>query len=170
MLSEHEPHRILTSPYHFYDKPPGTCLHSHFYVARWYNEMKYLGKWNEMCMKVYFIVTWDYFIIYFIVAWDYFSTLLPPHIPYGIHVEWIHSMWNPWIPHGFHMEWDSFHMDSTWNRFHSTWIPHGMGFIPHGFHSEWDSFHMDSTWNGIHSTWIPHGMGFIPHGFHMEWD
>src|SRR6267378_8504274 len=61
-----------TSPYHFYDKPPGTCLHSNFYTARWYNEMKYLGKWNEMCMKVYFIVTWDYFIIYFIFAWKYF--------------------------------------------------------------------------------------------------
>src|SRR6267378_954607 len=61
-----------TSPYHFYDKPPGTCLHSNFYTARWYNEMKYLGKWNEMCMKVYFIITWDYFIICFIFSWQYF--------------------------------------------------------------------------------------------------
>src|SRR6267378_1002599 len=78
------------------------------------------------------------------------STLLPPHIPYGIHMEWIHSMWNPWIPHGFHMEY--------------VWSHYGM----YPFHG----FHMDSTWNGVHSTWIPHGLGVhstpIPYGLHSH--
>src|SRR6266702_4517418 len=50
----------------------------------------------------------------------------------------------PLIPHGFHMEWSSVHMDSTWNGVQSTWIPHGMEFSPHRFHMEWSSFHMDS--------------------------
>ena len=26
------------------------------------------------------------------------------HIPYGIHVEWVESIWNISIPYGFHME------------------------------------------------------------------
>src|SRR6266446_1657082 len=87
------------------------------------------------------------------LCWACCSTLLPPHIPHGLHVDWI---------------------DSTWNGGQSTWIPHGMEVSPHGFHMEWRSVHMDSTWNGVHSTWIPHGMGLIPQGlggiphpFHM---
>src|SRR6267143_2216574 len=101
---------------------------------------------------------------------DILRSLLPPHIPHGIHVEsmWIppsiwnmfwvgsHSFWvlhSIWIPHGMVMECPNF----TWNDGMSTWIPHGMRmdsiWIPHGFH-------MDS----IHSIWIPHGL----HPFHMD--
>jgi hypothetical protein len=43
-----------------------------------------------------------------------FNNTLPcPHIPHGIHVEQIYSMWNPWIPHGFHMEYVSPHKSCT---------------------------------------------------------
>src|SRR6267378_2707648 len=91
----------------------------------------------------------------------YSRSLLPPHIPHGIHVD---SMWIPpsiWNPHGMVMECPN----STWNDGMSRWIPHGMRmdsiWIPHGLHP----FHMDSTWtasipHGFHvdSTWIPHGI------------
>ena len=51
---------------------------------------------------------------------QYHNTLPCPHIPHGIHMEWIYSMWNPWNPHGIHMEYVSplnhvlTEMDSTW--------------------------------------------------------
>ena len=84
------------------------------------------------------------------------NTLPCPHIPHGIHVEQIYSMWNL---HGIHMEstWNMFHhinhvltdMDSIWN--------------PHGIHV--DLFHMESTWNPpevhVDSMWIPCGMHLI---------
>src|SRR6266567_3605324 len=77
------------------------------------------------------------------------------------------SLLSPHIPHGLHMEWTSFHMDSTWippfhmeyilaeiplilgPLFHmdSTWIPYGMVME-----------YPNSTWNGGMSTWSPHGM------------
>jgi hypothetical protein len=73
------------------------------------------------------------------------STLLSPHIPCGIHVEWIYSMDSTWIPHGIcvvHYGMDIFHgihMDSIW-------IPHGI----HRSHCGIDifyRFHMESIWN-----------------------
>jgi len=74
--------------------------------------------------------------------WDmitFFSTLLSPLIPYGIHVEYVHSIW---YIHGFHMEstWNvnipyGIHVECTWNM----WIPYGI-FTFHGIH-------MESMWN-----------------------
>jgi hypothetical protein len=64
-------------------------------------------------------------------------------IPYGIHMEYMHSMRElnifheraKHIPHGIHME--------SMEYIHSIWIPYGF----HGIYP----FHMDSIW-------IPYGM------------
>ena len=76
--------------------------------------------------------------LYYILTYDQTccicNTLPCPHIPHGIHVEQIYSMWNPWNLHGIHMEstWNMFHhMESTWT--YSTWNPHGI--------------HLKSMWN-----------------------
>jgi hypothetical protein len=58
------------------------------------------------------------------------NTLPCPHIPYGIHMEWIYSMDSTWIPYGMDI-FHGFHMDSIWNGY----IP----WIPHGFHMEYVS-------------------------------
>src|SRR6267143_2107135 len=86
------------------------------------------------------------------LCWACCSTLLPPH-----------------IPHGLHMEWSSFHMDSTWNGAYSTWTGGDSTSIPYGIHSHSTHFipipyglHYHSTWipHGLHmdSTWTPHGL------------
>src|SRR6267143_6357606 len=93
---------------------PGTCLHSHFYAARWYNKMKYLGKWNEMCMKVYFMVAWDYFIIYFIFAWKYFIIAIS-FLPGTISLLLFHSYLGLFHYCYFIVAWDYFIL--TWDYF-----------------------------------------------------
>src|SRR6266704_2606387 len=76
------------------------------------------------------------------------STLLCPHIPGGIHMEWFYSMNSTWIPYiffmdsmqfqvdfiHFHMDSIHFHMDSM--HFHMDSMQFQMDFMHflHGFH------------------------------------
>ncbi len=104
-------------------------------------------------------------------------SLLCPHIPCGIHVEFtqfhmdsIHSIWNYmelfWLkPHPFCINFPhSFHMEGSWN----VWIPEEIMEYSTGIQVEHDGMRLESIpFDGFHN--IPHGFHNIPqisHGFH----
>src|SRR5205807_2471958 len=82
-----------------------------------------------------------------------YSTLLCPHIPGGIHMEWFYSMNSTWIPYIF-----------TWIPCISTWIPCNSRWIPYIF--TWIPYIF--TWIPYIFTWIPYIFTWIPYIFSMD--
>src|SRR6266571_3764142 len=84
------------------------------------------------------------------------STLLCPHIPDGIHMEWFCSINSTWIPYTPTMDSIHFHMDSMHFQMDSI-----------QFHMDSMHFHMDSMQFQVDSMHFQGGfhMNFI-HFFH----
>src|SRR6266700_2461787 len=83
------------------------------------------------------------------------STLLCPHIPDGIHMEWFCSINSTWIPYTPTMDSIHFHMDSMHFQMDS------IQFQMDSMHFQMDSMHFPGGFHAL-SRWIPCNSMWIP--------